>query len=191
LWAAKGALLRALSQCQRLLHADPALWPRLDKLFAVRQELARLILSPAPELKDDARRALLRDLTDRKEALERELAERIPEEDRLDARKLPQPADRADKLPADGAFVDLFNYRAWDVTTGAWAEYRYAAFVLVKGRPVRRVELGDAAAIDKGLGEWRAALLAQPVTERGLPRDESPADRAAHRHVAVTEGGES
>src|SRR5204863_144023 len=34
-------------------------------------------------------------------------------------------------------------------------DLRYAAFVLRKGRPVRRVELGDGAALERNMTEWR------------------------------------
>src|SRR5262249_46576807 len=114
----------------------------------------------------------------------RELAERIPEAERLDARKLPAPVDLADKLAADAAFADLFLYRASDAKKDNGAGWRYAAFVLARGRPVRRVELGEADAIHPALAEGGAPLLAQPVTERGLRRDDPPADRVAHRRVA-------
>jgi CHAT domain-containing protein len=184
LWAGKGLLLHALAQRQRLLHADPELRPRIDQLLAVRQELARWVLSPAPELNDEVRRQRLRQLTERKEELERELVESIPEVRRLAARQLPSPADLSGRLPAGAAFVDLFHYRAWDAKKRAWTEYRYAAFVLAKGGPIRRVELGAANVLDKAVDEWRSALLAQPVTERGVPREESPSDRAAQQRLA-------
>ena len=51
--------------------------------------------------------------------------------------------------------MDLYRYADWDAKTRKWDDGHYAAFVLRKGRPVRRVELADGAAIEKDLAEWR------------------------------------
>ena len=52
--------------------------------------------------------------------------------------------------------MDLYRYSGLG-RKGARSgtDARYAAFVLRKGRPVRRVELADGAAIEKDLAEWR------------------------------------
>ena len=47
----------------------------------------------------------------------------------------------------------------------------YVGFVLARGRPVRRVDLGPAAAIDQAVREWRAAIVkGQPSAAAGTLR---------------------
>ena len=70
------------------------------------------------------------------------------------------------KLPPRSVFVDLLRYALFEQDPkrpGAKGEKRtlcYVAFVLRRGQPVRRVELGEAAPIDKALTEWRQELAA-------------------------------
>jgi len=158
LWQGKSALARSLQHRRRLLHAaadaDDATRQRVQTLIGVRQDLARLVLAPARP--GDADRAqLVQDLTDKKERLEKELAALLPASDR---KTLPY-TELADRLPERAAFIDLYRYVDWDNKTRKWDDGHYAVFVLRKDRPIRRVELANAAAIDKGLAEWRDDIV--------------------------------
>ncbi len=154
LWRGKSALARALERRRHLLRAAVAAnedaRDDFRNLIDVRQELARLILAPARP-GDDDHAQLLKDLSDQKERLEKKLAGLLPASDR----ETPPYTDLADCLPDHSAFVDLYWYTDWDAKTGKWDDARYAAFMLRKGQPVRRVELTEGAAIEKDLAEWR------------------------------------
>jgi CHAT domain-containing protein/Tfp pilus assembly protein PilF len=164
LWQGKSALARGLQRRRRLLRAaadaDEATRRKVQTLIGVRQDLARLVLAPARP--GDADRAqVMQDLTDKKERLEKELAALLPASDRG---ALPY-TNLADRLPDHAAFIDLYRYSDLDPKTRKWDDGHYAAFVLRKGRPIRRVELGNAAATEKDLNQWR-----QDITQ-GLASD--------------------
>ncbi len=150
LWQGKAALARAIESRQRLLHSltDDADRGKLQELLDVRRELARQILGPDQQDKERDRR--LKELTDRKETLEKQLAARIPE---LKEAQTPS-TDLIDRLSADAAFVDLFRYLHRPKGEKDRRPH-YAAFILRKGAKVVRVELGRAETIEKALAAWR------------------------------------
>ena len=154
LWHGKSALARALERRRRLLRdavtANEEAREDFQKLLEVRQDLASLILAPTRR-GDDDRTQLLKDLSDQKERLEKKLAALLPASER----ETPPYTDLADRLPAHAAFMDLYWYPIWDAKTHKWGDIHYAAFVLRKGQPIRRVELSGGAAIEKDLTEWR------------------------------------
>ncbi len=154
LWQGKSALARTIQQRRRLLSAaakaDEATRRKLQTLTDTRQDLARLLVAPARP-GDADRDALLQQLTDRKERLEKELAGVLPASDR----ETPPYTELGLALPDGAAFLDFYRYRDWDAKANKWTDAHYAVFVLRKGRPVRRVELTDGDAIDKDLGQWR------------------------------------
>jgi CHAT domain-containing protein len=131
---------------------------KLADLNDVRRQLQALLLSP-PELNADRRAARdrrLRELSDRRDQLERDLLPFLPEiERRKELAKL-GPADLAKKLPADAVFLDFLHYGYY----GKDKEpvYYYVAFVVAPGRPVKRVELGEAAPLDEAVAAWRKAI---------------------------------
>ena len=59
-------------------------------------------------------------------------------------------------MPDHAAFIDLYFYRKWDIFNSKLDHGHDSAFVLCKGGPVRRVELGDAKTIETDLTQWRA-----------------------------------
>jgi tetratricopeptide (TPR) repeat protein len=156
--AGYGQMLRTRQRFLRGL-ADDETRSRLQSLLDTRQQLARLLLAPADPSHAKERLERLKQLTNAKEKLERELAARVPELQRERARKLIKPTDLAARLPAQAVLVDTFRYRTYDAKARKWGEARYAAFVLRHDRPVVRVELGDGDAPAKGieaaLQQWR------------------------------------
>jgi len=64
---------------------------------------------------------------------------------------------------------------------------RYAAFVLLKGGEVRRVELGDAAPIEEALTGWRAAIAEKEESKAAALLRERLWDKLAEALPAETE----
>jgi CHAT domain-containing protein len=159
LWAGKAALARVLERRQRLLHGvtDPALRKRVADLLDLRSQLARLLLAPAPDKGAEQRAAHLQELTERKEKLEKGLARRLSQL----AEKQPLYTDLVQALPRRAAFIDLLLYGHREKGPKARFKLHYVAFILRKGHPVRRVELGAAAPIEIALAEWRQNIEAE------------------------------
>jgi CHAT domain-containing protein len=105
-------------------------------------------------------------LSQDKQDLERQLAERLPALRRQQEAARRGPADLARHLPARTAFIDLLAYARFEQdpkVPGRVGERRtphYRAFVLSPGQPVRQVELGPAGPIDAAVAAWR-----QEITE--------------------------
>jgi CHAT domain-containing protein len=153
LWQGKAALARALERRQHLLRQtdDDKVQGKLQELLDARRALARLILGLDKQAKGRDER--LQALTQRKEDLEKELAAKLPGLKDIQSR----PADLADRLPADAGFVDLYRYLHRPKGEKQLRPH-YFAFVLHKGQPVCRVELGQAEPIEKALAAWRQAI---------------------------------
>jgi CHAT domain-containing protein/Tfp pilus assembly protein PilF len=187
-WRSKGILLRALTHRTLLLRQAPDRASRdlLQTWRDTRRELAQLTLTPAAAepAAVRARQGRLDDCTRRKEKLERELAALLPDFRRQALQSPPEPDALRDRLPADAAFLDLFRYRLWDAKERKWGNYRYTAFVLRHGHPVRQAELEDAGAIENAMHRWRQALAAQ-----GRAADDTPSarDLAAEADRAAAE----
>jgi hypothetical protein len=133
---------------------------RLRDLLTVRRELAALTLAPTDARGAADRAARLQELSNRKERLEGTLARSLPELARLRAEDRASPADLAAALPAGSAFLDLYRYHLWNAKRNQWEPAHYAAFVLLSGAAVRRIELGAAEPIEKDLAAWRRAITA-------------------------------
>jgi tetratricopeptide (TPR) repeat protein/CHAT domain-containing protein len=167
-WTSKAALTRVLER--RHAAARVALVAarsgtdisrQWDEITAVRRQIARLLLDPGGDLA--ARDRKLSEVTDRKDRLERELARHLPDVVRQAANYRLTPDDLARQLPARTTFIDLL----WFVNEEAGHEpgkngvrriNHYVAFVVAPGRPVVRVELGEAGSLDQVVTDWRTAI---------------------------------
>jgi CHAT domain-containing protein/Tfp pilus assembly protein PilF len=156
LWGGKGLVLRVLEGRQRLLRGitDKKTRQKTVELLGVRQQMTRLLYGSTID-HSRAHTLKLRQLTDRKEQMERELAEKVPDLARRQSRQVASPADLAKALPPRSAFVDFYRYRTWDFKRRRWDKAFYAAFILCPDRAVRRAELGQAAPIEAALAAWR------------------------------------
>jgi CHAT domain-containing protein/Tfp pilus assembly protein PilF len=166
LWRGKAVLARVLERRQHLLHVAPdtATRTKVSELLDVRQQLARLLLTPATGKEDKDRPKRLRRLTERKENLEKELAQKFPALVPTQA----APSELATALPGRAAFIDLFRYRYYKQGSRT-GEAHYVAFVLAKGKTARRVELGPAVAIEKALAQWRQDIKNHPSASTAAP----------------------
>jgi tetratricopeptide (TPR) repeat protein len=176
-WRGKAALAKLLERRQQaLMLANPKVRQRGDKLTATRHQLASLLLTPPGRYKDHAER--LEKLADQKEELERQLARQLPAFAQLQQLDRLTHRDLLAKLPDRSVFVDLLRYTFFEQDPkrpGLKGEKRtlcYVAFVLRRGHPLRWVELGEAAPIDKALTEWRQELAAW---KPGRPEEKGPA----------------
>jgi CHAT domain-containing protein/tetratricopeptide (TPR) repeat protein len=164
LWRGKAAVLRVLQSRRRAASgsADPEVRRLEQELVEARRQLARRLLRPATE--PGAGGEDVRQLAERKERLEQQLAQRLPDLRRPSAAR--DPAELARGLPERSAFVDLIRYDrlAYEPDkAGRDSEVRvpsYVAFVLSPGRPVRRVELGPAGILEAALTRWREDIAA-------------------------------
>lgn len=168
LWPSRALLTRTLRRRQQalrvMLNGNARARTTWEELRSVRMRLVRQALRPGNEA---ARNRELARLTERKEALERALAALLPELDRARTLDRLGPGDLAAALPAGCAFIDLL--RRFDLRAGGRRSYVYTAFVVLPGRTIRRVELGEAVPIDTAIRTWR---------ERIAKEADTPADAA-------------
>jgi CHAT domain-containing protein/tetratricopeptide (TPR) repeat protein len=161
-WQGKGLVARWLGRRRLAARAAGADARALaHELAAARRELAALLLTRQP---GPAHAERLRDVTARKEGLEKALARRLPPfaRDLELARRTPE--DLVARLPKGTALVDLIRYARFDPEPAGPGEGErgrtacYAAFVVCRGLPVRRVELGPAERVEAARVAWLAAL---------------------------------
>jgi CHAT domain-containing protein/tetratricopeptide (TPR) repeat protein len=171
------ALLFRLAEHRRLAlaGADAATRDMARQLVAARRELGGLLLAPARGPRHGER---VRELSARKEELEKELARRLPSFAAVRRRQESGPEDLARALPAGAAFVELLRYARFEHDprrpgrAGRSWPVHYTAFVVCAGPQVRRVELGPAGPIDQAVAAWRKALTSSKSEIRN-PKSES------------------
>jgi CHAT domain-containing protein len=145
--------------------------------LGTRRQLARLLLQPMPtEPKARADRdRRVRELTEAKARLERELARQVPALAERQERDRIGPADLEQALPPHAAYVDLLRYIRFGFDpkkpgkAGETRTAHYVAFVVRPSQPVRRLELGPAGPIEEALADWRHAIELRrdsPAAER-------------------------
>jgi CHAT domain-containing protein len=174
LWRRKAAVLRALQHRQEALTTAVTAPDVLDvagreqvrqiwrDLTATRHELSRVLLAPTRGEQSSGLRA--QELSLRKEQLERRLAELLPAFRRARDLRREGPAALLGRLPPGTVFVDVVRYVHRERDGGAPGPdglrqtARYAAFVLSKDNPVRRVDFGPAEPVERLLTAWRQAL---------------------------------
>jgi CHAT domain-containing protein len=166
LWDSRAILTRLQERRHRdlLASADPATAALARALQRTRHSLARLLLGTGRAA--DAHRQAVVQLTQAKEELEKRIAAKLRLANQLPATQTTTVQQLGEALPVGTAFVDLLRY-AWieqdpqrPGQAGVKLTTSYVAFVVGKGRPVARVELGEAAAIDEAWAAWHKALLA-------------------------------
>jgi CHAT domain-containing protein/Tfp pilus assembly protein PilF len=159
LWQGKASITGILARRQQLLRGVPDVQARAraEELLDVRRQLARLLLAPA-DAATKVREKRLRELTERKECLERDLAQCLPDWQRRDTLARAPYTDLVQHLPAHAAFIDLLRYDHWTRDPKAKRTPHYVAFVLRPGQPVQRVNLGPAPPIEEALARWRRDL---------------------------------
>jgi CHAT domain-containing protein len=166
-WASKASLTRLLQrrhQATRLaLARSEATRLKWKDLLETRRHLGRLLLEPGKD--QAARDRELARLTDRKEALERELAGLVPEIERARELDALGPIDLAALLPKGTVFIDLLRYTHFGKEHQRTA--KYLAFVILPDQIISVVELHNADPIDLAVRAWRLAI----DTRKDTPAD--------------------
>ena len=186
-WRSRGLVLNAIASRERQ-SANMKQSPERAQLAKIRSRLAQLSIQGDSEdsARKAARAAVLRELNDQKEALERIIAERAQAGNiRDDADALlcdVTPSDLMNRLPAQTAVVQLVRTERWHPAkqnaNEVIKELVYDAFVVTKnssaedtadasGLQVQWVELGDALQIDSHIAKWRKAILIGEGGTRG------------------------
>jgi CHAT domain-containing protein/tetratricopeptide (TPR) repeat protein len=183
-WQGKGALMRiaARRHDDLLASRQPGTRDLATQLGDVRAHLARLLTQPPIDEGEHQRR--LQQLTQRKEALERAIAQALKKQPPPAAGPAPVPDDLRRLLPARAVFIDFLHYlriehdpRKPGLEGWTWMPC-YVAFVLSKERPAVRVELGPASPIERALKDWR-----REIELGGKATEPSDADRRLSRLV--------
>lgn len=161
----KGRVLDALSQNSAVLRMqlDPG-DDRLDRLAALRAQLASRVLSGPGDEDLETFQQQVSAIASETEALEMGIGERIAAF-RTPPRMVTLEAVQS-AIPEDAALVEIVLYKPFHALAKSGeslrGDPRYAAYVLhAQGEPAM-VDLGDAASIDRAAGELRAALATAP-----------------------------
>jgi tetratricopeptide (TPR) repeat protein len=154
-----GVLWTSRAVVTRLLEQRHFATQETDQVRGLRLRLAELraLLTVALQrpVTDPQRDKLLRELTDEKEQLERQLLQALPS--RLREADKSKPEDLLAVLPAGCVFLDILRYQHRERDTKP--EARYVAFVYTSKGQVARVELDEARPIDEAANGWREAVL--------------------------------
>jgi CHAT domain-containing protein len=165
LWDSRAALTRIQERRHRDLMSsrDKETSDLAHQLRRARSDLAGRLLNP---LRDpEQQKAAVQKLTDDKEDLEKRIAAKLQLAPQAAATSS-TPKQLAQALPAETAFVDLYRYLdfgqdpAVKGNKGARYRLRYVAFILWRGQSAVRVELTEAAAIERAWTAWHKALVA-------------------------------
>jgi CHAT domain-containing protein/Tfp pilus assembly protein PilF len=168
----KGMIYRRQNLLRALQGNDPL---KKELRDAIRQ-LANLLKSTPKPSEVDQYDPKVKALSEKKEKLEKELAKQIP---KLNLAKV-TPAELQNMLALDAALVDIFQYNhsspSIDNQGKLVFEYRYAAWVIRKDKPIIRLELGSAEDINNLVFQWRSSLSTRKSPSEG-PQDPAIAIR--------------
>jgi CHAT domain-containing protein len=128
----------------------------VDKLADARSQLAELRSKEPDAYGSESFRKRVKPLEDKVDEIEGELSARSP-----GFRAITQPvtldAVQAD-LPSDSALVEFAYFTPVDQQTGKSKPPRYLAYLLATRGKAKRIDLGEAAMIDRAVNLWREAL---------------------------------
>jgi CHAT domain-containing protein len=161
----KGALLMRQQQRRLFLRigTKPEVRTAADRLQSATRRLAALTLTPA------ATRERLQELEKEQEEAQAELARLSADFRAARDQERPSAAAVIDSLPDGAVLIDFLFYVRHGLRgkDGKQAPQRQLlAYVLRRGKPIVRVGLGRADAIEEAVAGWREALLGQRADER-------------------------
>jgi tetratricopeptide (TPR) repeat protein len=179
----KGVVFTAQTS-YRLVRQDPATAPVFAELFAeyerVSRQVATLALAVPPPAQRESRQQELAILTERKEALERDLSRRSAAFRQQQAAAEASPALLLQTLPGDTALVDLLEYLHISPPAAGQSqpqpESRLVAFIIRRDRDIQRIDLGLVAPIATAIDDWRRAHTVIPSRQF-----DAGSDRAAQQ----------
>ncbi len=164
IWDGKACVMRGLERRHQaiLLGSDPKAREIGNQLAAIRLRLAQLPFSgagPAAKIAQE-----LKELTQRKEELERRLASELRLTDALTPPVARKSSDLARSLPPHSVYVDFVAFRRHQHKAGevAMGKASYCAFILQPGsRQPASIDLGPAEPIDQTIVEWRKDIASE------------------------------
>ena len=174
----KGRILNVLTDSLQALrqHSTPTDQMLLDQLEAVRAQIATLVFRGVGNTPIAQYRAILTDLRAKAEQLENQLARRSSE-----FRVQPQTVTIAaiqQQIPPNAALIEWVRYQPFNPKVAQpnqrWGAPRYAAYILKSQGEPQWVDLGEAAAIDQAVTDFRntisdpSSLSTKPATARTL-----------------------
>jgi CHAT domain-containing protein/tetratricopeptide (TPR) repeat protein len=166
-WARHGLVQQCVGRRQRQLQRiqAPEVRQKYQEYLATRQSLAALIVAPAsPDLRQsEAALRRLKELGDKKERLEGQLAAELPEFRRQLENSRRGHKELLAQLRDGVVLIDLLSHHDFHEQvpnklgrTGPGATSRYTAFLLSRNKPVSRIEIGPTGPIDQAITAWRA-----------------------------------
>lgn len=185
-WNTRAAATRFLADGRLPDDASPEVRRIADDLKTARREVATLAVA-TDWASPDERRVRLAEVSERKEALERELAAHSVAERDRQLMQNSDPDDLAALLPDDVALIDFVRGDAvaapstftGTAPSGPATEQWYHAFVLRRTPGgqlrVRHIPLGSASVIDAAVTNWRRLLRGEKTPGSVAPAA-SPAD---------------
>jgi CHAT domain-containing protein/Tfp pilus assembly protein PilF len=155
----KGAVFAAQAQ-MRVLRESPELTRVFTELQSVSGQLAALAFRNPDSKDSETWKRQVHDLTEQKESIEGNLAEKSADFRRQRASLEVKPDQLRATLVDDVALIDFVEYthyiRAAEKTGKMKRERRLAAFVLRQDRPTQFLDLGLVEPIRKNVETWRA-----------------------------------
>jgi CHAT domain-containing protein len=131
----------------------------LAQLTRLRARLNQLYYRAIPPARAEEHARLMRELSEQRSGLEAELARVVHWESRAST-----PEQVVAALADDTVLVDILYYDRDTLSSPGVPKFqiepRYTAFVLRKGQPIRRIELGPARPIEQAIRAWRDRLEA-------------------------------
>jgi CHAT domain-containing protein/tetratricopeptide (TPR) repeat protein len=154
----KGAIFMGLLISRTMRHR-PDLKPLFDELELASVRLSTLAMrGPRENLRATWERQMA-ELSDRKDELERNLAQKSDEFRRDKSLLQMEPAELQRSLPPDVALVDFLEYKQSRLPPSGKGlrirEPRMVAFVVRKDRPIQRFELGPVEPLAAAVAAWR------------------------------------
>jgi CHAT domain-containing protein/Tfp pilus assembly protein PilF len=145
-----------------------------DDLQTTATQVSYLVLAPGPLSPNQ--RGRLRQLTEQKEELERQLAKLLPGFAGRQALDRLGHSALLERLPGGTVFVHLLRYTYFEQdpelrgVNGARFIDSYVAYVLAAGQPVRRIELQEAEPVDLAIAAWSRDIRSGKVESTAAAR---------------------
>jgi len=175
-WQTRGMATQVVAERGLAAAVAPGQRALMDRLAAVRAELARATWTVVRPEQAEAHVATLHELNERKTQLDRDLTVASAPFARRRAGLTASPKELAKLVPPGVVLVDILRterYRpAGDMKTILRSESRYEAFVLhaidsEPGYEVERIELpGEAVSVERAVIQWRRAIDGLDPAER-------------------------
>jgi CHAT domain-containing protein/tetratricopeptide (TPR) repeat protein len=155
----------------RAARTEPELKSLFEELETVSVRLSNLAFSvPDPKRREVWQRQTV-ELSDRKEALERELSTKSAAFRQQQALLELTPDELRKVVPHNAALVDVLEYTQFSLPAGGQGKFRnerrLAAFVVRPDAEVKRIDLGPAAPIATAISAWREGYGQPGVSNPG------------------------